>query len=136
MTQLPNSIERCAPILGFDPYAFIMDKPSNILPGGAAAPDIKNADSFKKNQENNKALQNNKKGGRLLKAAQYAAAGFVLATVALGAIKCTNGVRKLFKKPPIGLPEPLLKATDAIKKNLIYPVENFFIDIFNKIRRP
>jgi len=30
MTYLPNSIERCAPIVGFDPYAYIMDKPSNL----------------------------------------------------------------------------------------------------------
>jgi len=30
MTYLPNSIERCTPIVGFDPYAFIMDRPSNL----------------------------------------------------------------------------------------------------------
>ncbi len=30
MTYLPNSIERCTPIVGFDPYAFVMDKPSNL----------------------------------------------------------------------------------------------------------
>ena len=30
MTYLPNSIERCTPIVGFDPYAYIMDRPSNL----------------------------------------------------------------------------------------------------------
>ncbi len=28
--MLPNSIERTAPILGYDPYAFIMDRKSNL----------------------------------------------------------------------------------------------------------
>lgn len=128
MTYLPNSIERCAPIVGYDPYAFIMDKPSNILPPNAAAPAL--PDSFEaQGQENNC----KKSGSKLLKGAKYTALIVTLAAVAMNFRKGTNAIRKLFGKAPKSAPKFIQNTTAFVQNKIYNPAKNAVVNLFNKI---
>ena len=68
MTYLPNSIERCTPIVGFDPYAYIMDRPSNLHINKMQSPyqtDYFAVGPDKSKENDNEAPQNQKKKGVL-----------------------------------------------------------------------
>lgn len=64
MTYLPNSIERLTPIVGYDPYAFIMGRPSNLTVNKMSNP--YDCDYFTKDvKENNAGKPKGEKFGNL-----------------------------------------------------------------------
>lgn len=133
MTYLPNSIERCAPILGYDPYAFIMDKPSNLTQQAVSNP--AGADNFTPQTPKNTECKTEKKKrkfsiGKFFKLAKFAAGIAAIGAAAVCITKGRNKVRKLFKKPPIKAPKPIRKAVKFLKKDIYKPVKKFIKHIF------
>lgn len=94
MTYLPNSIERCTPIVGFDPYAFIMDKPSNLQINKMQSPyqtDYYAVGPDKKKESAAKTTDEQKKGilGKILKT------GAAIAAVSLAIFGISKGAKAL-----------------------------------------
>ncbi len=110
MSYLPNSIERCAPILGFDPYAYIMDKPSNLQINKMTSPyDVdyfaKEPHNIKEDtQKEIKTQHKENKGknttGGFFTALKIGAAGTSIVALAIAAKKGIGVLGKLFGKIP------------------------------------
>lgn len=98
MTYLPNSIERCTPIVGFDPYAFIMDAPSNLTINKMQSPyDVDYYATGPKNTtENPSADTPKKKRGGIYGALKIAAAAVSVAAIGVLAFRFKNRIGKIF----------------------------------------
>ena len=106
MSYLPNSIERCTLILGFDPYAYIMDKPSNLQINKMTSPYDTDYFAVGPKDTNNKAKpnvenkNNEKKSSKIFTILKTAAA--VTSVVALGICgkRAFNKIGKFLGKLP------------------------------------
>ena len=80
---LPNSIERCTTIVGYDPYAFIMDRPSNLKIRKMKSPYDTGIDYFSKEPApgSKEETQNNIKKSKIVKLLKIG--GAILAAAAL-----------------------------------------------------
>ena len=95
MTYLPNSIERCTPIVGFDPYAYIMDRPSNLHINKMQSPyqtDYFAVGPDKSKENDNEAPQNQKKKGVL---GTILKTGAAITAIGLAVFGITKGARAL-----------------------------------------
>lgn len=112
--MLPNSIERTTPILGYNPYAFIMGKSGSVSPGNMVR---KNGqlDYFAKNPENmytdgEKANKKFKITSNMKKIIGVAAG--ILGITALCKLKGSKGAKSLKGK----ISEQFTKFKDAFSK--------------------
>lgn len=102
MTYLPNSIERCAPILGFDPYAYIMDSPSNLQINKMQSP--YDVDYYAPGPQNvtetpaQSTPKEKKKGPGFLGILKGAAAIASVAAVVVLIVRFKNKIGKIFHK--------------------------------------
>ena len=95
MTYLPNSIERCTPIVGFDPYAYIMDRPPNLHINKMQSPyqtDYFAVGPDKSKENDNEAPQNQKKKGVL---GTILKTGAAITAIGLAVFGITKGARAL-----------------------------------------
>lgn len=135
MYYLPNSIERCAPIIGFDPYAFIMDKESNLTPGAIApmAPDSFETQGGNKTNKTN--AEKPKKNGvaKIINVAKFTAAAVTAGAFAVCFKKCGNGIRKLFNLPQKQMPKALQTCVDFLKNKVYEPIKGAATGLIDKI---
>lgn len=94
MTYLPNSIERCTPIVGFDPYAFIMDRPSNLKINKMQSPydmDYFAVGPEKSKDENTEKTDGTKKKGGFGKILKTGLGIAAIGLGILGLVRCGRG---------------------------------------------
>lgn len=113
--MLPNSIERTAPIVGYDPYAFITGKKSNLTYAGQPLHKNAGLDYYAKNPENmytdgeraNKKFKIPAKIKKILGTA--ALIGGAVALIKFKGSKCAKGLKGK-------LSEQFTKLKDSFKK--------------------
>ncbi len=121
---LPNSLERCTTIVGYDPYAFIMDRPSNLRIHKMRSPYDTGIDYFSKEPApgSNEEKQNKIKKSKIVKFLKIG--GIALAAVALFA-----GIKKL-----PGILKKVPGADNTDKEGFFKRAKNFIGDKLDSIK--